>query len=128
MSTQPHTTAAVTTRRQRMANCMTEAQFLVQVRDLALLTGWIFYHTRTSIGSDAGFPDVVITNPRQRRTIFAELKKQDGVVSADQKKWLASLAEAGNEVAVWRPADLDAIKAILTGRRITTTPKEANTQ
>lgn len=34
-----------------------------------------------------------------------------------------ALAEAGNEVALWRPADLDAIKAILAGKRIPTQTK-----
>jgi hypothetical protein len=33
-----------------------------------------------------------------------------------------ALAEAGNEVALWRPADLDAIKVILAGKRITKEP------
>jgi hypothetical protein len=112
--------STVTDRRQRMADRMTEAQFLQQVRDLALLTGWTVYHTHDSRRSDAGFPDIVAVNPRQARTIFAELKTQTGRLSDAQKAWLASLAEAGQETALWRPADLDDIKQILLGRRIPT--------
>jgi hypothetical protein len=106
----------------------TEAQFQRKVRQLATLTGWRSYHTRDSRRSDPGFPDLVLVNAKQARTIFAELKTQTGRLTEHQKLWLASLADAGQETALWRPADLDDIKQILLGRRIPTAPKEANTR
>lgn len=94
---------------------MTEEQFMRQVRETALLRGWVCYHTRDSRGSDSGFPDLVLVNRRQVRLIFAELKTEIGRVTLDQQGWLSVLSAAGCEAAVWRPADLLDIEAILRG-------------
>ena len=101
---------------------LTEAQFQQQVLDIAKTLGWKTYHTHDSRRSEAGFPDIVAVSARQGRTIYVELKTQTGRMSLAQKDWLRTLATAGNEVALWRPADLDAIKAILAGKRITKEP------
>ena len=73
------------------------------VRKMAKLLGWEFYHTHDSRKSEAGFPDVVLV--RNRRLIFAELKRQKGRTSEDQIKWLNKLSQCeGVEVYVWRPS------------------------
>ena len=51
---------------------ITEKQFESQVKDLAKMFGWLYYHTWRSFHSPAGFPDCVMV--RGNRTSFAELK------------------------------------------------------
>ena len=97
---------------------LTEAQFQQQVLDIAKTLGWKTYHTYDSRRSEAGFPDIVAVSARQGRTIYVELKTQTGRMSLAQKDWLRTLATAGNEVAVWRPADLEDVKAAFLGRRL----------
>lgn len=66
----------------------------------------LFYHTWNAKKSAPGFPDCVIVLPMQGRTIFAELKKEKGKLSDPQKMWLSALADAGQEVYLWRPTHL----------------------
>jgi len=97
---------------------ITEAQFERQVKDLASLFGWEYYHTWKSYHSPAGFPDSVLVNTEQQRTIFAELKSEAGQPSPEQYEWLVALTEAGNETYLWRPSDFDEVAAILRGDSI----------
>ena len=73
------------------------------VRRLLKDLGLRGYHTHDSRRSESGYPDWTITG---QRTIFRELKTQRGKVSAAQQEWLAALTAAGDDAAVWRPADL----------------------
>jgi len=59
-----------------------------------------------------GFPDWVLAH-ENGRLIFAEAKSEKGVVSEDQKKWLAVLDKGADEVYIWRPKDMDTIAEIL---------------
>ena len=96
-----------------------EDDLLNSVRDLAQLNGWRMFHcydSRKSIGP--GFPGAVLVSARQRRVVYAELKRPDGTTTPEQDQWLAELGAAGQEVALWRPADLPAIAIVLRGRRI----------
>lgn len=104
------------------AVALTEASFQQQVIDLARSLGWRHNHTRRTIGrgkkwvtatSVVGWPDLTLWSERQHRLIFAELKTDRGRLSDDQAAVLASLERAGQEVAVWRPADLDQIARTL---------------
>lgn len=91
---------------------LSEKEFTRQVRDLAELLGWKFYHPWLSIHSPRGFPDVALCRPP--RLILAELKTEKGKVSAAQEEWLGLLAAcAGVEVAVWRPSDIQTIAELL---------------
>jgi len=83
------------------------------VLDLAKLQGWLAYHTRDSRGSEPGFPDWVLVRDR---VVFAELKRDAGKLTREQRHWLAQLAAAGAEAYVWRPRDWDEVKAALTWR------------
>ena len=83
---------------------ITEKQFEAQVKDLAKRLGWKYYHTWRSIHSPAGFPDCVFA---RERVVYAELKTDKGQPTPDQYEWLCALAEAGQEVYLWRPDDME---------------------
>lgn len=106
-------------RRSRMNTGMSEAQLLAAVRQLAKYRNWWTYHTAFSRGSEAGWPDLVLISPAHGRTIFAELKREDGKLTASQQAWLTALADCGHETAVWRPSHLadGTITAALRGTR-----------
>lgn len=81
--------------------------------DLARLLGWAVYRTWISIRSPAGFPDLILARPG-RPLILAELKSDRGRLTPAQEAWLDLLKQVpGVEVYVWRPADLEAIAAVL---------------
>ena len=108
---------------------LTEKDLDAAVAKLCRLYGWRRYHTYRSKHSPAGFPDLVLVKPP--RLIFAELKSDDGEVSAEQAEWLVDLARVSDgvqerliaghppsnvEVFTWRPRDLDAIARALAPR------------
>ena len=90
----------------------TEKAFESQVKDLAKLFGFKYYHTWRSFHSPAGFPDCVLIKPP--RIIYAELKSEKGQPTSEQYEWLTLLAECPqNEVFLWRPSDFEEIAEIL---------------
>ena len=101
-----------------------EAEFQKAVITLAKLHRWKVMHTQpaqirpgkwiTPNTGDQGFPDLVMSH-KYRGTIFVELKATKGVVSEAQWDWINTLEDAGCEVHVWRPKDLDKISARLAG-------------
>ena len=105
---------------------VTEALFQRQVTDLADICGWHWLHVRKSLGRRdgkrawqtttnlKGWCDLLLWKPG--RVVAAELKSDTGKTTPEQDAVLASLAAAGIETHVWRPADWDAIAATL-GRR-----------
>jgi len=94
-------------------------------RALANQLGWTTYHTLRSKGSKTGYPDRTLVRDR---ILFVELKREPETgkrgqplklshdVTDDQRAWLDKLANAGGEVYVWRPSDLDEIARILSKR------------
>jgi len=95
---------------------LTEKQFEAQVKQLARMFGWLYYHTWRSIHSPAGFPDIVMV--RDGTVIFAELKSEKGKVSEHQEEWITALervakGSVGAQVYVWRPSDWERIVEIL---------------
>ena len=104
--------------RAREAASMSEDVLLGKVRGMAATLGWLTYHTHDSRRSEPGFPDLVLV--KGERVLYRELKKQSGRVDPAQKAWMGALADAGVDVAIWRPADLlsGAIReALLAGGR-----------
>lgn len=99
----------------RAAFLMSEKSWQQLIVDYARLHGWTVYHTRNSIGSEPGWPDLVLLRPFE--AIFAELKSEDGKVTAAQARFLELLESAGCEVAVWRPSDEASAFARLSRRR-----------
>lgn len=51
----------------------------------------LIYHPRYSLGSEPGWPDLVLARRIDRRLIFAELKTEKGVLSARQAEVLELL-------------------------------------
>ena len=98
---------------------LTEKQFESQIKDLAKLFGYIYYHTWRSFHSPAGFPDAVMVRLEpEPRLIFAELKTDDlknSQPSLDQWIWLYILQQlpAPVECYLWRPSDFDEIVEVL---------------
>lgn len=92
--------------RASVAKAMSEDALLAQIKRLALDLGWLVYHTHDSRRSEAGFPDLVLVNTKQRRALFRELKRMRGRVSPDQRIWLDALQLVGQDAAIWRPDDL----------------------
>lgn len=102
---------------------LTEKDFQRQVVELAKILGWRVYHPFLSKWSERGFPDLTMVRPRDRRLIFAELKRDKGRLTDAQVEWqelLGALDTRGSganwtsvEVYVWHPADWDAIQECL---------------
>lgn len=87
---------------------ISEKDFMATVKDLALLNGWLVYHTYDSRRSDAGFPDLVLV--RAPRVIFAELKSAKGPPTRKQRVWLEELGFCpGVERYLWRPCDWEEV-------------------
>lgn len=94
-----------------------EADWTTWVIGTARWHGWLAAHFRparttrgwrTPVQGDAGFPDVVLA--KDGVVVFAELKTQRGRVAPEQRAWLAAL---GARAVVWRPADRDAVLALM---------------
>ena len=101
-------------RDSRLLSAISEKEFQQQVLELAVRCRWMSYHTFDSRRSTPGFPDLTLVRPP--RIIFAELKSQNGHMTADQSKWVGALAECTSvETYVWRPGDWEHITATLTG-------------
>lgn len=103
---------------------MLERDWQTDVLKLAALYGWQAMHVRTTRGkggrhttstSVVGWPDLTLW--RDDRLIFAELKSDTGKTTPEQEAVLASLRLIPcAHVAVWRPADIDAVVAALSAR------------
>lgn len=92
---------------------ISEALFQTRIEQMCRLLRLRWHHEVDSRRSRKGFPDLVIVGPGG--VVFAELKAQNGRVTAEQRDWLADLTTApgGHRAEVWRPADWDHIEAVL---------------
>lgn len=82
---------------------MAELNLQKHVQAIAKANGWKYHHECYSLGSDKGWPDLVLVRDR---VIYVELKKEMGIVSPEQVVWMDALKAAGQEVHVWRPMQL----------------------
>lgn len=125
------------TAEDRVLRSVAERDFQRQVCDLAELLGWSWCHWRPLRNSRGiwqvpvegplgkGWPDLTLVRARDRRLIFAELKREAEDPKPDQVAVLEILSELAYgvvidpkiEVYVWRPSDLrDPIEASVIGR------------
>lgn len=93
-----------------MARGMSEATLQINILGFAVESlGYLAYHTYDSRRSQPGFPDLVLVHSRQQRLIFAELKKETGRQSNEQKLWEGHLRVIRSAVPLefylWRPTD-----------------------
>ena len=94
-----------------------ERQFQNVVEEIAGLCGYsAAYHTRFSLGSDPGFPDLALFNPRQGGAVFLECKVKSNRPSDKQKAWLYELRCSGFHAYCAHPAWMDLIVDVLNGR------------
>jgi hypothetical protein len=116
---------------ERAERKVTEAELQRQVTDLAVLLGWSWMHVvpgmrskgrwwTATTGPLSHWPDLTLVRQRDRRLIFAELKRELEVPTMEQQRVLHVLAElAGTpqptpfpgtwtrvQAFVWRPSDL----------------------
>lgn len=111
---------------------ISEADFTSQVIGFAELCGWKPAHFRplarrkgkgweTPVqgSGGVGFPDLLgyrIGRTGKTNEMFAaELKSEDGTVSAEQHEWLRAFAAMGIPAFVWRPSHWQAIEKFLRG-------------
>ena len=95
---------------------VTEKDFVSQIKELAILFGYIYYHSWRSFHSPSGFPDCVLARLEpEPRLIFAELKIGNNQPTLDQYFWLEILQHIGKPVEcyLWYPADWNEIVSIL---------------
>lgn len=99
---------------------MTEDEFAKTILPLAHLHHWLCMHQRpartnkgwrTLIQGDPGFPDWVFA--RDGEVLFVEQKSDHGRLTPEQQQWKSHLPNHD----VWRPSDLEQIKAILSKPR-----------
>ena len=69
----------------------------------------VAFHVRWSMGSDAGFPDLVLIRRKDKRLLFRELKRDGKNPTPRQAAVLELMTACGLDAAVWRPADLERI-------------------
>ena len=107
---------------RKITEKVSEKAFQAQVKEMAVMNGWRYYHTRDSRLSDEGFPDCCMAHAGKKRLIFAELKAEGKDPTKSQQDWLDDLITVGvawipagclPEVYLWRPSDIDAIWKIL---------------
>lgn len=92
---------------------VTERDLREQVRDLCKIYHWRFLFTWTSIHSPKGMLDLLLINKEQERVIFAELKSERGKMTPEQQETFDELDACGQEVYLWRPADIENIARLL---------------
>ncbi len=99
---------------------LSEKDWQRRVIDCARLFNWRYTHFRpamtakgwrTAMQGDKGFPDLVLVKPP--RVIFAELKSDDGNLTADQLSWISALNSSDVECYVWRPQNWGDVFACL---------------
>lgn len=66
--------------------------------------------TATSV---TGWPDLFCWHPKKQRTLAIELKVPPDRLSLEQWAVMGSLADAGIEVAVWTPEDVEQLGQLL---------------
>ena len=91
-----------------------EKHFMGRIRRRAEVFGWAVFHQLDSVGTRAGFPDLVMVRPP--RVVFAELKSEHGRLTPAQRLVLELLGRCpGVEAYTWRPSDEPAIWRVLSG-------------
>lgn len=86
---------------------MTEAQLQTQVIKMATKLGWWWWHDINSRRNRAGMLDLMLVHLGTGRLLLRELKSDTGKLRPEQAALITVLVRGENDVAVWRPADLE---------------------
>lgn len=108
------------TEQEKILRAISEASFQRTVEAVLTRFGWLYFHAPDNKPNrhgfiqniKAGFPDLVAV--RGNRVVYMELKREQGVVSDAQAEWHEALQQAGQEIYVFRPSDLEHVTAILS--------------
>ena len=110
---------------QQVWNGVSEDEWLRTIIDAAPTYGWRVAHFRPAMtgrgwrtavsGDGAGFFDLVLVHPEQRRVLFVEAKREGPNLDAEQIVWRDVVQAAGGTALVWRPHDRDLMHEILEG-------------
>jgi len=84
---------------------ITEKQFEAQVKEVAKLFRWKYYHPFLSKWSESGYPDITLV--RGNRLIIVELKSEKGKLTKAQAQWLWALRKTPAEIYIWRPRHME---------------------
>jgi hypothetical protein len=114
------------------AQAQPERDLLERILGLAGGYGWVASYrpdtceaqetVPTGAGADAGFPNLVLLQPRHGRLVFAAVTNPGGRVTGEQAVWLDGLARVAERswdavrVVAWCPSDWDEIRRVLTWR------------
>ena len=102
--------------KKKFLNLELEKDFQERVVTLLGLYGWKVYAVPDSRRVTlAGWPDLTCYHVKQRRTMFIELKREQGRVSVGQKIVMSELESIGHEVYLFRPSDWDRIERLAMG-------------
>jgi len=107
------TTRTTPTARETMDGATLESALQRSIIDEAKLRGWKVAHFYDSRRSDSkGWPDLALC--RGGVLLVVELKQEGRYPTADQREWLAALAQVTVvKTAVWRPHDREAFEEAL---------------
>ncbi len=100
----------ITASAPKLAETVTEKQFMQAVTAEAKRLGWKVFHVHDSRRSESGWPDLAMV---RERLVLAELKTATGQLSAAQQTWIEALQRADVEVHIWKPNDFERILEIL---------------
>ncbi len=99
--------------RPRGIPALSERRWQQQVVILARLRGYYVHHEYDARRGTAGMPDLLLIRRDPPRCLWAELKTDTGKLRSEQREVIDMLRAAGQEVYVWRPADLPDVQRIL---------------
>ena len=94
-----------------LAEAETEEHFMQRIIDLARQLNWLVYHTRSSKGSEPGFPDLVLL--KGRKLVTWEVKRERKYATTAQMGWLLAFHQAGAEALAVHPSDWNYIRRTL---------------
>lgn len=101
------------------AHRQAETLFQRNCDETARIGGWVDYHTRLSIMSNAGYPDCMYLHISDGRLVVAELKVYEAngrgkPPTWDQRYWLDVWSQVPcAQVYLWYPADQPRIDTVL---------------
>ena len=107
------------TEQEKLLRQISERDWQSHVVKVATAKGWKHYHPPDNRPVNgriqkvvSGFPDLCLI--KNGRMIFAELKREKGIVSEEQQAWITAIKECGIEVYVWRPSDIHTLVDVLS--------------
>lgn len=95
---------------------MTEMQWQKTIEQSLKQFKWTFYHTRYSLGSEAGYPDLTCFH-HEFGQMWIEVKTEakSSVLSPNQHRWIAQIQDSGARCFVIRPRHWDVFTQIVQG-------------